>query len=107
MSTSDVVKYRPAPEHRWLKGRSKPGTITVRTRFLYSEPDPKVLVPQRQARHAFARGGDVISTDWPSNSGHMQDVASHIHRAVASFSDDAEVEISVRLVRRLDPEECS
>jgi hypothetical protein len=31
-------KYRPVPEHRRVRGRTAPATISVRTHFMYSEP---------------------------------------------------------------------
>lgn len=96
---SDSEKYRPPVEDRWVDGnRTEPGQIKVRTRFLYSERrPPDILVPEGRTTHPFSRGGRVTDSDWPSRYDHEQAVADHVHRAVASFGDDADVVIEVRL----------
>lgn len=79
--------------------RTAPGTITMHTRWLYSDSDDCIDCP---GRHAFARGGDIVSSDWPPQYQFQNGLADHIHRAVASFGDDVDLRITVE---RHDPAE--
>lgn len=91
-------KYRAPVEERWVDGmREEPARIHVRTEWLYSEPDPRAVLPEGRTRHAFSRGGHVTSSDVPSPYSHQQSIADHIHRAVAAFGDDKNLVIEVRL----------
>ena len=91
-------KYRPPLDERRTDGmRTNPVRIDVRTEWLYSEPDPKVIVPAGRKRHAFSTSGHVTRTDVPSPYEHMQDIVSNVHRAVAAFGDDKDLVIEVRL----------
>lgn len=93
-----VEKHRPPVADRWIEGmRTAPGTISIRTRWLYSDPNPQTVLPEGRTRHPFSRGGDVTASDWPSSYEHMQGIADHVYRAVESFGDDHDVEIEVRL----------
>ncbi|WP_299091895.1 hypothetical protein [uncultured Microbacterium sp.] len=95
---SSDPKYRPPVEERWTDGmRTTPVRIGVRTEWLYSEPDPKVIVPPGRTRHAFSTSGHVTHTDVPTPYEHMQDIVSHVHRAVRQFGDDKDLIIEVRL----------
>lgn len=104
MTTTDDYS-RPAPEHRWIGGRTQAGIIRLRTRWLYSKPDPRTKLPQGRTRWPFSRGGKVHGTDWPPHSqDDRQKLAEgdlNLHRAIwdaiESFGDDAELEIEVRL----------
>lgn len=91
-------KYRPPLDERRTDGmRTNPVRIDVRTEWLYSEPDPKEIVPAGRKRHAFSTSGHVTRTDVPSPYEHMQDIVSNVHRAVAAFGDDKDLVIEVRL----------
>lgn len=91
-------KHRPPVEERWTDGmRTEPVRIKMRTEWLYAEYDPDVIVPEGRTRHAFYRGGLVTDSDVPSPYEHMQDIASHLHRAIAAFGDDKNLVIEVRL----------
>lgn len=83
------------PADRWIGGRTDPGQITVRTRFLYSEHHPQAILPAGVTRHAFFRGGDVTSTDWEAPAGDENSIRHNISRAIASFGDDADIVITV------------
>lgn len=96
MSNADD-KYRPAPQDRWIGGRTEPGTIRARTRFLYSPAKPDQVLPHGRTRHAFSRGAHVTGSDWPSDAEHAQALIDHVSRAVASFGDDADLEITFEL----------
>lgn len=91
-------KYRPPQEERWVDGmRTAPVRIHVRTEWLYGERDPEVIRRDGRTRWAFSRSGHVTSSDVPSSVPHMQDIASHLERAVAAFGDDKDLIIEVRL----------
>lgn len=97
MSKTPDPKYRPAPEHRWIDGvRTEPVRLAVRTQWLYSD-SLDAVVPEGRTRHPFSRGGDVVASDVPSPHEHAQDLASHMHRAVAEFGDDKDLIVEVRL----------
>lgn len=100
MSSVPDPKYRPPVEDRWIEGmRERPVRILLRTLWLYSEDrPPKILVPEGRSTHPFSRGGDVTYSDVPSQYKHMQDISSHVYRAVAAFGDDKDVMIEVSLV---------
>lgn len=88
-------KYRPAPEHRRTGGRTAPATISVRTHFMYSEPQPG-KAPDAP-RHVFCYAASV--TDGGEFTDRFEDyntVASTVGRMVAAFGDDADLEIQVR-----------
>ncbi len=53
------------PSDRWIGGRTEPWVIRARTRFLYSEPDPRAIVPPGRTRHAFSRSARLVASDWP------------------------------------------
>lgn len=79
--------------------RTGPGTITVHTRWMYSDSDDCVCCP---GMHAFSRGGDVVESSWPPPYNYNNDLASHLHRAIASYGDDVDLRITVE---RHDPNE--
>jgi hypothetical protein len=62
--------------------------FTVQTRWLYSDRDECSCCP---GRHAFARGGSVTESDFPTPYEHMDDARGHLHRAIASFGDGTSV----------------
>lgn len=98
MNKTPNPKYRPAPEDRWIDGmRTEPVRLAVRTEWLYSEYNPKVVVPEGRTRHPFATGGDVVASDVPSPYESQQDFNSHMHRAVSEFGDDKDLIVEVRL----------
>lgn len=98
MTVTNHEKYRPPAEERWIDGmRTEPVRIAARTEWLYSEYDPTVIVPEGRTRHAFSRSAKVTASDVPSPYESMQDLASHLHRAVAAFGDDKDLVIEVRL----------
>ncbi|MFJ2420683.1 hypothetical protein [Streptomyces brevispora] len=98
MTATNHEKYRPPAEERWTDGiRTEPVRIAVRTEWLYSEYNPKTLLPEGRTRHPFSRSGRVTASDVPSDYAHMQDVAAHLYRAVAAFGDDKDLVIEVRL----------
>ena len=102
----DIEKYRPPAHERWTDGmRTDPVRIAVRTRWLYSEFDPRIAVPEGRTRHAFNRSGIVTASDVPSRYEHQQSVASHVHRAVETFGDDKDLVIEVRLAADLEEAE--
>lgn len=98
MSRTLADRSRPPENERWTdRMRTTPVRIAVRTRWLYSDYDPTILVPQGRTRHPFSRGGDVVSSDVPNPYPHMQGIADHVHRAVEAFGDDKDLIIEVRL----------
>lgn len=100
---TDLNKYRPPIGERWTDGMQTDCIrIEVRTKWLYSEYDPKVLVPEGRTRHAFARGGEVTCSDVPTKYEHVQSLNDHISRAVAAFGDDKDLVIEVRLAGHAD-----
>lgn len=100
--TADRSRFRPAAAERLTEGmRTDPVRIEVRTEWLYSEPDQS-LVAQGRLRHAFARSGYVTRSDVPCTASHLQDITSHLHRAIAAFGDDKDLVIEVRLATK-DP----
>ena len=89
--------YRPPVEERWIEGmRQEPAIIEVRTCWLYSEYDPKVIVPAGRTRHAFSRGGQVVASSIPQPSWSSHTIADYVHDAISAFGDDADLEIIVR-----------
>lgn len=88
--------YRPDPADRWLKDRTEPVRIGLRTEWLYSKPDRFPACACCPGRHAFSRGGHVVSSDVPSAYTNQHDVVSHLWRAIAAFGDDADLVIEVR-----------
>ena len=97
---TDLSKYRPPVAERWTDGmRTDPVQIEVHTKWLYSEYDPNVLVPEGRTRHPFSRGGEVTRSDLPTGYEHMQSLNDHINSAVAAFGDDKDLVIKVRLAR--------
>lgn len=100
--------YRPPVERRWIGGRTEPGTILLRSEWLYSHPDPDrpAMVPESRkvsGLHPFSRCGSVVRTDWPHwIDGFSTDVAANVWRAIEEFGDDADIVIEVRRAR---PEE--
>lgn len=95
---TDSSKYRPPAEERWTDGmRTDPVRIEVRTEWLYSEYNPRTLVPEGRTRHPFARGGNVTHSDVPTEYEHLQSLNDHISRAVEAFGDDKDLVIEVRL----------
>lgn len=104
---AEAESHRPPPEDRWIEGmRTDPVRIDVRTRWLYSDYDPRVIVPAGRTRHAFSRSGSVTRSDVPSRYEHQQAISDHLHRAIAAFGDDKDLVIEVRLADA-DPEEKS
>ncbi|MGW0920621.1 hypothetical protein ACWD3J_16590 [Streptomyces sp. NPDC002755] len=98
MTVTNHEKYRPPAEERWTDGmRTEPVRIAARTEWLYSEYDPRAIVPEGRTRHAFSRSAKVTASDAPSPYESMQDLASHLHCAVAAFGDDKDLVIEVRL----------
>ncbi|MCX5103498.1 hypothetical protein [Streptomyces sp. NBC_00439] len=98
MASPDHNKYRPPAEERWTdEMRTEPVQITVRTEWLYSEYNPKTFLPEGRTRHPFSRSGRGTASDVPSDYETMQDLAAHMHRAVAAFGDDKDLVIEVRL----------
>ncbi|MFC9755172.1 hypothetical protein [Streptomyces sp. NPDC056921] len=98
MPSPDHDKYRLPAEERWTDDmRTEPVQITVRTEWLYSEYNPKTLLPEGRTRHPFSRSGRVTASDVAGVYAHMQDLAAHLHRAVAAFGDDRDLVIEVRL----------
>lgn len=104
---AEADSHRPPAEDRWIEGmRTDPVRIDVRTRWLYSDYDPRVIVPAGRTRHPFSRSGSVTRSDVPSRYEHMQDIAAHVWRAVEAFGDDKDLVIEVRLADP-DPKEAS
>ncbi|MFE6939631.1 hypothetical protein [Streptomyces chartreusis] len=98
MTVTNHEKYRPPAEERWTDGmRTEPVRIAARTEWLYREYDPRVIVPEGRTRHAFSRSAKVTASAVPSPYESMQDLASHLYRAVAAFGDDKDLVIEVRL----------
>lgn len=90
-------EYRPPVEERWIEGmRQEPAIIEVHTTWLYSEYDPRVLVPEGRTRHPFSRGGQVVASTLPEPSWSAHTVADYLHHAISAFGDDADLEIVVR-----------
>lgn len=103
--TEDHGYRRPPVADRWIDGmRTSPVRIEVRTEWLYTAYDPRVIVPEGRTRHPFSRGGHVVRSDVPTTYEHMQDLASHLHRAVSAFGDDKDLVIEVRLAEQPSPE---
>ncbi|MFE4332466.1 hypothetical protein ACFRQM_24500 [Streptomyces sp. NPDC056831] len=98
MTTIDHNKYRPPVEERWTDNmRTELVKFAMRTEWLYSQYNPKAHLPEGHTRHPFSRSSKVTRSDVPSSSEHLQDIASHLHRAVAAFGDDKDLVIEVRL----------
>ncbi len=101
--TADRSRFRPPAAERLTEGmRTDPVRIEMRTEWLYSEPDQSLVAQGHPRRHAFARSGHVTRSDVPSTLSHMQDINSHLHRAIAAFGDDKDLVIEVRLATK-DP----
>lgn len=104
--------YRPPVEQRWVagdgvfEGRTEPGRILVRSKWMYSPTDESAdRTAKSKGTWAFSRGASVVSTDWPHwIEGHDTGVADNLHRAISSYGDDVDLVIEVRLAR---PEEAS
>lgn len=96
--TQEPPYSRPTdPADRWIGGRTEPGVIRARTRFLYSEPSAGTKLDPGRSRHAFSRGAQLVDSDWPMPEDYRRSLASAIHDAIESFGDDADLEIEIRL----------
>lgn len=85
----------PPPEPRTGTNRPvriEPGEIRVHTDWMYGDGTDCIDCP---GRHAFARSGKVTASDWPEGYSSYQDIAAHVHRAIASFGDDVDLVITV------------
>lgn len=96
MTSSEQPYHRPALEDRWVGGRTSPGVIRARTRFLYSEPSATAK-PSGRSRWAFSRGAKLTQSDWDHTHRSDPTVADAVADAIASFGDDADIEIEIRL----------
>ena len=89
-----VAENRPPESERWHYERTEPVRFEVSTQWLYGEADPRATHGRKH--WAFARSGRVARSDVPSSYEHMQDVASHLHRAIEAFGDDVDLIVEVR-----------
>lgn len=88
--------HRPPNQERTHTNRTDPARIKVRTRWFYSEDRADIILQPGERRHAFSRSGDVVESDVPTTSTHMDSISDHVHRAVELFGDDADLVIEVR-----------
>lgn len=92
-------RNRPDPSQRFIKDRTAPVRIQVRTEWNYSTDER--YCPCCPGPHAFGRSGNVTASDVPSQYEHQQSPADHLERAISAFGDDADLIIEVR---RADPQ---
>ena len=77
--------------------RTEPARFEVRTEWMYSEPDPRIVVPPGRTRHAFYRGGKVVRSDLTLQEHRRAELLSNLSDAVGAFGDDKDLIVEVRL----------
>ena len=78
------------------------GEIVVKTRWLRSDSDDSESCPCCEGKHVFAYASDIQSSDYPSRYASQRDLYSHVHRAISSFPEGAEIRISFEQIERKD-----